>query len=390
MATVTDTLVTVMTLQGAESVISGITNLSTNLLRAAASTEAMKEAQETLNVAQAALLAPLTTMIAEVTTLSADLISATLTFGAMAEAEGVAAAATAVLDAALALLEAPLVLIIGLLAALTLGAIAAAKALSAFGDEEKSVSRVRLQLQALKGSIPFPDLKAFSDHLEHLTGISHNTIQSLGATAAQFGLTKSQIEKLLPVTLDIAQAKGLDPEQVLTKLLRASRGRPQGLVALGIDPSKIQGDLKNVDNLINQVGKGFAGTAEGFRNTLPGTTAALGTAMENLFKALGRFIGPVVVPVLNLLISGIEKATALLNRLADFLHIAAPGDAALAGGKSNPLALKGDPEQTELMAQTANNTQKMSDAFHKGVLGGPGTIANRAFSARDAKIAFGI
>lgn len=307
-----------------------------------------------------------------------------------ATAEGAATEATGVLATAIGALGVELAPVLGLLAAFAGSALLAGKALEAFGEAQATITRTAIQLNNLKGSIPLPELLEFSDHLSELTGISHNVITSLGATAAQFGLTGEQIKKVLPTVLDIAQAKNLSPEEVLNKLLRATRGRPQGLVALGIDPSKIQGDLKDVNNLINQVGKGFAGTAEAFRNTLPGTTSALKDSVERLFEALGRFLSPVVVPILNLLIGAIDKLTALLNRVANAFPRLFPTAGALGVGGASDIALKGDPEQTEYQRQIAQNTKQQAEAFIKGVLGGPGDVARGAFVARDARIAFGI
>lgn len=311
-------------------------------------------------------------------------------FLAFAQAEGVSAAAGALLEGVLETLTSPLFLIKSALVVVEAGFLAAAKSLAAFSEQEATTARLALQMKNLGNVFPTQQLIDFSNHLQDLTGVSHNVIAGLGATAAQFGLTRAQIEKALPTVLDISAAKGLDPEQVLNRLLRASRGRPQGLVALGIDPSKIQGDLKNIDNLINQVGKGFTGVAEGFRNTLPGTTAALSSSMERLFAALGRFISPVVVPLLNLLIKGVDHLTNVLDRLAGFFHLPTSATLGAGAGGAADIAFKGDPEQTAALHGIEKNTKAASDAFVQGVLGGPGTIARGAFTARDARIAFGV
>ncbi len=310
-------------------------------------------------------------------------------FSAYAQAEGVAAAAGAVLEGVMVSLTGPLALVAAAVAVVTGGFLLAGKALSAFSESEATTARLALQMKNLGNVFPTGQLLEFSNRLQDLTGINHNVIAGLGATAAQFGLQKSQIEKLLPTVLDISAARGLDPDQVLNRLLRASRGRPQGLVALGIDPSRLKGDLKDVDNLISQVGKGFSGVAEGLRHTLPQTVNALHSSMGRLFEAIGRFISPVVVPLLNLMIQGVDKLTTVLNRLANFLHL--PTAADLGGGEAGAgISYKGDPEQTGYLKEISAHTAQMEDAFVKSVLGGAGTIARQAFTARDARIAFGI
>lgn len=300
----------------------------------------------------------------------------------MAAAEGVATAATVGLEAALA----PLLVLLAPLLTLAAAIGFAKKSLEAFSESEDAVARLAVQMKNLGNVFPTNELLDFSSKLSQQTGIDDEAIASLGAMAVQFGVTRQQAEKLIPTVLDISVATKKSSEEVLQALLRASRGQTRGLLALGIDPSKIKGDLHDVNNLISQVGKGFAGTAAAFRGTLPGTIEALKTSVGNLFEAIGRFISPVVVPLLNLFIKGIDKATELLTRLADFLHI--PTAAALGEGAANPLALKGDPEQTALLGKIESNTKSSSDALVKSVLGGPGTIAKGAATARDFRLAF--
>jgi hypothetical protein len=375
-----------MTLKGADTVISGLTNLADSLLKTAGAGDALAGAEQRLELAKLQLLKPLTVMLAQTTQLGANLLDAAAHFGELAAAEGICAAATSVLDAGLALLASPLVLIAGLLATLTAGAIIAAKSLSAFSDSEDTIARLAIRMRNLGNVFPVKELTAFSGKLGQQLGIDDELIAKTAALGAGFGLSRKQIENAIPKVLDVAVANKVSPDEVLEKIFQASKGRTRGLIALGIDPAKLKGDLHDVNNLIDQIGAGFAGTAAAFRNTLPGTVDALKVSVGNLFEALGRFISPVVVPLLNLLIKGIDHLTNALDRIATFLHL--PTAADIGGGDASKIAFKGDPEQTALMQQTADNTKKASDALVKSVLGGPGAIARQAFTLRDAKLAF--
>jgi hypothetical protein len=391
LATITDSLITIIDLRGAEAAVSQLGAMAASLTATAASGDALATAEARIGTAQTALLAPLTALITEQKLLTANLWESVTGFGAMATAEGVAAAAAGVLAAALALVLSPLTLVLAGLAAIAGGIALATKGIEKFSESEAVTARLALQMKNLGNVFPVSQAIEFSNRLERLTGVSHNAITALVATAAQFGLTKAQMEKIVPVTLDIAAAKGIDPGEVMSKLLRtAATGQTRGLVGLGIDPHKIKGDLKDIDNLVGQVGKGFAGVAEGFRNTLPGTTKALGSALEHLFEALGRFISPVVLPVLNLMISGIEKLTALLERIANAFPKLFPTAATSTAGGRSDIALKGDPEQTEYLKSIDKNTKAVNDAFVQQILGGTGVVAKSAFTARDARLAFGI
>lgn len=374
-------------MKGAEQAVSGILNLATSSSTAAVAATGLAEANAALNAAQAALLAPVTAMIAESTQLAAVLIANVAGFGEMAAAEGLATAATVTLESALALLASPLVVIVGLLAALVAGVAIAGKGLEAFSKSEAAIGRLAIELRDMGNVFPAEELVAFSHHLQDMTGIAHTAIERLGGLAASFGFTRAQIEKTIPVAIDIGVARGLDPEQVLRRIFMAATGRKQGLVALGIDPNKVKGDVHDVNNLLEQLSHQFRGTAEAFRNTLPGTTEALKNSVSRFFEAIGRFISPVVVPLLNLFIFAIDQAAALLKAIADFLHI--PTAADLGKGKANELALKGDPEQTAALQGIEKNTAVL-DPFIKHVLGGKGDVARRSVTWRDTRMAWGI
>jgi len=305
----------------------------------------------------------------------------------MAEAEGVAAGATAALSAAMSFLaENPLVLVIAGVTALV-GVLG--KGLSAFSESEDTIARLAISMRNLGNVFPTEELVEFAGGLSQLTGIDDEAIASLGAMAIQFGLTRQQAESLVPTVLDVATATHKSFEEVESAILRfTATGNARGLLALRIDPRSLKGDLTDIDNVVRQIGSHFEGTAEAFRGTLPGTVNALQTSVGNLFEAIGRFISPVVVPLLNLFISSLDKATALLTAIADFFHLPTAADLGK-GGKANDLALKGDPEQTELMRQTANNTAKL-DPLVREVLGGKGIQARRAWNLRDSRMAFGV
>jgi len=308
-------------------------------------------------------------------------------FSAVAAAEGVAAAATTTLGAALDFLAAnPLILVIAGITTLVAGM---GKALSAFSESEKAIGRLATELRDMGNVFPADQLVAFANHMQDLTGISHRQIEALGGLAASFGLTRAQIEKMMPVIIDISVARNLTPEQVLQRMLRSTQGISRGLIGLGIDPRRIKGDIHDINNLISQLGAQFGGTAQAFRNTLPGTVEALGTSVTRLFEALGRFISPAVVPVLNLLISAVDKLSAALTTIADAFPGLFPTAADLGKDKPNDLALKGDPEQTGLLKGIEQNTSGLDKAISQ-IYGGSGEVLRRSYTVRDMRMARGI
>jgi len=257
----------------------------------------------------------------------------------------------------------------------------------AFAQSEDAIARVAIRMRNLGNVFPLADLIAFSDKMEALTGIDGELITTLGATAAGFGETRAQIEKNIPAILDIAAATKKGPIEVLNILQRATKGRTQGLFGLDVNPALLKGDLTDINNLIQQIGKSVEGTAEAFRFTLPGSIKAADNALTNMEEAVGRLLSPFKFAFLEGLILELTGITANLNAIADFFHI--PTAARLGEGKANPLAVKGDPEQTEYQRQTAENTKKL-DTFISQVIGGTGEVAGRSFTWRDAKAAWGV
>jgi len=312
----------------------------------------------------------------------------------VAVVEGTAAAATSAFGASLLAAAGPILATVGWVAGL---ALVLGKSVQAFGESDLVAVRLGVTMQNLGNVFPTKDLLSFADALSKTTGVDDELIASLGSTAAQFGLTRSQIEKLLPVVLDVAQIKGVDPGHVLQTLLRASRGRAQGLVALGIDPSKIKGDLKDVNNLIDQVGRSFAGGAAAVRGTIPGALQNLRTSVENLFEGIGSIFGGWVV-LLDRTSVLIDRLTAVANTIGlAFKNRPLFGGGTTftpvgAGGTGPNLALKGDPESNRLLGRIADNTDpnKQADALAREVLGGAGTVAAGAVNWRDLNLAMGV
>lgn len=259
-----------------------------------------------------------------------------------------------------------------------------ATAVKAFGEADLSTVRLSQQMQNLGNVFPTEDLLDFASALSRTTGIDDELIASLGGVAARFGLARNQIERLLPTVLDISAQTGIDPAQVEQTLLRASRGRKQGLIALGIDPSKVKGDITDINNLVEQLNHQFQGSAEAVRQTVPAALQALATSFGNLLESLGRLFGFAAVSLINKLADAVQGLADQLESLADFLGI--PTQTPVKGGAGD-LAFTGDPEQTRILDQIEGNTRDTKNALIEKVIGGGGQVASRAYTWRDVQIA---
>jgi hypothetical protein len=262
------------------------------------------------------------------------------------------------------------------------------RSLSAFSDSEDTIARLAIRMRNLGNAFPVKELTEFAGNLGDQLGIDDELIAKVGAMAAGFGLNRGQIEKAIPVVLDIAVANKVSPDDVLEKIFQASKGRTRGLIGLNIDPSKLSGNLKDINNLLGQLGDSFAGTAAAFHESLPGLANDIKTSTDNLLESLGRLVSPLGTFLGRGIVGVNQTLRDFLDANARFLHI--PTAADIGGGNASKITLKGDPEQTASLKGIEANTGKMSDAIIKQVLGGPGTIARQAFTLRDAKLAFRI
>lgn len=261
------------------------------------------------------------------------------------------------------------------LAGLAAGLIAAFRP---FAEAEQSTLRAAFALRAFGSELSFDELSAFADQLQRITGLDDDAIISLGALGAQFGLTRQEILRTIPVVADLAVRTGRDLQDVFTTLIRATRGRPQGLIALGIDPARIRGDIHDINNVLSQVGDQVKGLAALNRDTLGGSFRALLNQIGDTFEAFGAALAPVVTPIINFLNDSFSGWELAFQRIRDYLvqiGLVAPGVETKVGGQFGASAgIKGDPEQTELMRQTARNTEKMTDAVLRQAFGGAGSI----------------
>jgi hypothetical protein len=369
-------------------VIGGLFNAASAMDKTSESGMALAEAEKSLAAAKAALFAPITRLRTELLQNAAVLVNNIAGFREMAAAEGLATAATVTLESAMILFRSPLILVAAAIAGVKFGLDEMAASLKAFTESEDQIGRIAISLRNMGNTFPIGEVQEFADHLSLLTGVDNEAIASLAAMAIQFDLTRKQAEALVPAVLDIATRVGAAPEEVEKAILRfTSTGQTRGLLALYINPKEIKGDIHDIDNVISQLRHNSEGTAESFRSILPGEVIALKTAADNFHEAFGRLMGPAEQAWLELRIRFFEGAARLIEMLADYYHL--PTAADLGKGKANPLALKGDPEQTAALKGIEEHTAVL-DPLVKQVLGGKGTVARRSFTWRDQRLAFGI
>lgn len=320
----------------------------------------------------------------------AEMGAASLATAGFAAAEGAATVATGTLATAVGVLDAVLAPIVALIAPLlTVAAVlgTAGKALHTFSEDQQAIFQTSIILKNLGSSLPIAELQEFGQELQKTVAIDDEAVVSLGGLLARFGATGAQIKSTIPAIVDAAAATGQSLEGIGETVGRALLGNTRGLKQLGIEFKATGNRARDLLTIQTELNKRFGGAGAAQRNTVQGAFTALSEATANFFSAVGKFLAPVIVPLLNKLTAFLqfltEKIEALAARFPNFFG--ATNNATTAAGIGG-----GDPKQTALLEDIAENTSKQADALIKAVLGGPGAIARGAASARDFKIAFGI
>jgi ABC-type amino acid transport substrate-binding protein len=309
--------------------------------------------------------------------------------GTLAAAEGTATVATEGLTVAAVGLDAVLAPLIALAAPLLTVAAGMAfisKAVHEFADVQSRAFQTSVVLKNLGSSIPIEELQSLGSEIQRLTGFDDDLVVSLGGMLARFGIAGKEIPGAVRAIADAAAGSGQSLEEIGSAVGHALAGRGQALKQLGVEFKATGNKAQDLLKIESELEKRFAGAGAARRDTITGAFDALQNATGNFFSAVGRILGPGMIKLLNFFADKIQLIADKLEALADRLHIARPQDAAAGiGGKG----LKGDPQQTALLGQIADNTGKTADNFVRAVLGGKGDIARRAGSWRDAGIALG-
>lgn len=334
---VTETLETIFRMSGSEKGVAGFLSLAN-------ASQAFQEAEETAAAVTASMEGAL---------------------GGVAGAAGIAAGAFAVLGAVLT------------------GAVL--KGLNEFADSQETLFRTSILFQNLGSDLPISELQDLSSEIQRLTGFDDDLIISLGGVLARFGIAGREIPDAARAIADAAAATGQSVDTLGLTFGRALLGNTRGLRNLGIE-FKATGDrAADAARLVELFNERFGGAGAGRRGLVTGTFDALANSLGNFFEALGRIFAPAVVTTLNSIIGLIDQLTGMLTNLANRFPQFFPTGADIA----SRLDIKGDPQQTRLLTQIEENTRS-DKGLVQAVLGGPGSVASRAATLRDRRVAFGV
>lgn len=187
-------------------------------------------------------------------------------------------------------------------------------AVNAFMADEKAARSLELQLRNTGFAFSAPGVENYISNLQSLYGVLDDQLrpafqQLLTATGS---ITKSQ--DALQTALNISAATGKSLTEVSAALTRGFSGNTTGLSRLGAGISKATLKTGNMDKIMAELNKKFAGQAAGRLDTYAGKMGLLTVAAEEAKETIGKGL----LDALSLLSKdkSISNATDLMDNFA--------------------------------------------------------------------------
>jgi hypothetical protein len=201
------------------------------------------------------------------------------------------------------------------------------KAVAAFMADEKAAKSLEVQLRNTGFQFSAPGVENYIGNLQRLSGVLDDELrpafqQLLTVTGS---VTKSQ--SALQTALDVSAATGRSLEQVSAALTRGFSGNTAGLSRLGAGISKATLKTGNMDKILGELNKKFAGQAAARLDTYAGKMSLLTVAAEDARETIGKGL----LNALSLLgkDTSISSATKLMDDFATSTADAVVGIAVL-------------------------------------------------------------
>jgi hypothetical protein len=202
------------------------------------------------------------------------------------------------------------------------------KAVAAFMADEKAAKSLEVQLRNTGFQFSAPGVENYIGNLQRLTGVLDDELrpafqQLLTATGS---ITKSQ--DALQTALNISAATGKSLTEVSAALTRGFSGNTTGLSRLGAGISKATLKTGDMDKIMGELNKKFAGQAAGRLDTYAGKMGLLTVAAEDARETIGKGL----LDALSLLgkDTSISSATNLMDDFAKSVADSVVGIAILA------------------------------------------------------------
>lgn len=184
-------------------------------------------------------------------------------------------------------------------------------ALDSFREAEKAASQLSFAVKNIAGGgiDLFKKLQKQAEQFQKISIFSDEQITNAQTALIQFGLTGTQVEKLIPQILDLASAQGIDLATATDKVIQGISGQTRGLKDAGIAFEDTGSKTENLALLTDKLTK-FQGASAAALNTSAGAAKNLENRFDDLLEKVGQLID-----------QGINELKEEVVSLADFFTL---------------------------------------------------------------------
>jgi len=199
-------------------------------------------------------------------------------------------------------------------------AVAGAKFAMAAAEDQKSSALLARQLKVTTKATD-AQVKATEDFILQMSlanGVADDELRPSLSKLVRGTKDLGKAQKLLALSLDIAKGSGKSLSQVTDSISKALGGNMGALARLSPEVKQMVKDHKSLDQILQALGKTYAGSATTAANTFQGrmdrlkvaineTKESIGYALMPIFETMVTFIDSHVLPVIQRFVDSIGK-----------------------------------------------------------------------------------
>lgn len=189
----------------------------------------------------------------------------------------------------------------------------------AFQDAEKNAVKLQSAVSVNGGlQHDFDELIKQSEELQKVTIFSDDAVQNAQTAALQFGLTREEVQALIPVVADFASATGQDLQSALEGVLQGVNGAERGLKKYGVSLSEGGTRASRLNEITDQLTKKFEGQAEVIGKTAFGAAERYNNELDEMQENLGERLSPILQNLRGFFLELADGAVFALEKIIEF------------------------------------------------------------------------
>jgi SLT domain-containing protein len=179
----------------------------------------------------------------------------------------------------------------------------AAVSIATFQKHEQIQTQFNVALKdnAAQAGVTASAYAELNKRIEEQSAFNSDAATSAETMLLRFGLTKDQLDQLLPVVADYARATGRDLPDAAQLVGKALLGQARALKSVGVDFHNTGSVAGNFAEIMDKLGSRVSGASAAFLDTTAGSLAKLQVALHETELAAGQGLVPAIGSLANLL-----------------------------------------------------------------------------------------